>query len=248
VNFRQLRPGLIVAALAVVVAGICLTAATNGTGDPMLEVEIFGGAVLAIWAFIGLRKVLVGRSLAAALEDRSSPGALAGVACRIVNGGGRHAFVLGAIRPQIYIGDELVAALDEDELRAVLIHEEHHLRTLAPLRATALEAWLALVGWVALVRAVLLDRLVDLEQEADAHALRRGVDPSALASALVKADPSVASGASFAAASARRLKTLVAVADGAQPADDARLPYEWLPVAVIAIVALACHTSDLAPF
>jgi hypothetical protein len=227
------------------VAAICLPAATKGTSDPMLAVEVSSLALLAIWAFIGLRKVLLGRRLAAALEDRSSHGALAGVACRIVNGGGRHAFVLGAIKPQIYIGDELVGALDADELRAVLVHEEHHLRTLAPLRAMALEAWLALAGGVARVRTVLLDRLVDLEEEADAHALGRGVDPSALASALVKADPSFALGTSFAASSAHRLRTLVGLADGAEPPHDARVPYEWLPVAVIAIIILGCHVSGL---
>lgn len=244
---RWLRPGVIVATLGVTVAAICLTAAANESGGPMLAVEVSSVAVLPAWAFIALRKVLVGRRLAAALEGRSSPGALAGVACRIVSGGGRHAFVLGAIRPQIYIGDELVAALDEDELRAVLVHEEHHLRTLAPLRATALEAWLALVGWVALARAVLLNRLVDLEAEADAHAIRRGVDPSALASALVKADPSFHLGTSFAASSAHRLRTLVALADGAEPPQDVQVPYEWLPAAVIAIVTLGCLVGGLSP-
>jgi hypothetical protein len=214
----------------------------------MLAVEVFGGVALSMWTVVGVRKMFLGRRLAQALDGRSAPHASAGVACRIVRGGGRRAFVLGAIRPQIYIGDGLVDALDAEELRAVLLHEEHHRRTRAPLRATALEAWLSLVGHAALARTALLDRLTDLEEEADADALRRGADPSALASALVKADPSFAFGSSFAAASAQRLRTLVALADGAEPVDDARLPYEWLPVAAIAIVAFACHLVTLSPF
>jgi hypothetical protein len=94
----------------------------------------------------------------------------------------------------------------------------------------------------------LIDRLVDLEEEADAEALRRGVDPSALASALLKAEPSFVLGTSFAAASAQRLETLVALADGAAPRDDAELPYEWLPVVAVVVVALACHFTGLPSF
>jgi Zn-dependent protease with chaperone function len=141
-----------------------------------------------------------------------------------------------------------MANLDTDELRAVLLHEEHHRRTLAPLRALALEAWLTLAGRAAPARAALLNRLTDLEVEADAAALRWGADPSALASALLKTDVSLAAGASFAAASAERLRTLVALADGAERVDDPRLPYEWLPVAAVAVVALACHVSGLSVF
>jgi hypothetical protein len=245
---HRMRAGAIVAALGAAVSAVCLIAPPTAGGDPMLAAEVFGGAVVSIWTVVGLPQMFRGRRLARALDGRSAPDAPAGVECRIVRGGGRRAFVLGAIRPRIYIGDELMDALDADELRAVLLHEDHHRRTLAPLRATALEAWLTLVGRAALARTALLDRLTDLEVEADAAALRRGADPSALASALVKADPSFAFGSSFAAASAQRLRTLVALADGAEPVDDARLPYEWLPLAAIAIIALTCHMSSLSPF
>jgi hypothetical protein len=216
--------------------------------DPILAVELFGGAVLATWISVGLRKIVIGRRLARVLDSRSVRDSPGGVPCRIVQGGGRRAFVVGTIRPQIYIGDELFEALDADELHAVLLHEEHHRRTLAPLRATALEAWLTLIGRAASARIVLLDRLMDLEIGADADALRRGADPSALASALLKADPSFALGISFATASTQRLRTLVALGNGAEPIDNARLPYEWLPMAAVAVVALACQLAGLLPF
>lgn len=247
-SIRELRPGAIVATVGAAVALVCLAVFPRAGGDPMLLVEGSSVAVLSIWTVVGLREMLRGRRLARALDGRSAPAAAAGVPCRVVRGGGRHAFVLGVIRPRIYVGDELIEALDTDELRAVLLHEDHHRRTLAPLRAAALEAWLTLVGRSAPVRTVLLDRLTDLEEEADAAALLRGADPSALASALVKADSSLALGVSFAAASAQRLRTLVALADGTEHVDEPRLPYEWLPVAIVAIVALACHLSGMSPF
>lgn len=243
-----MRPAVIVATLGSAVAVVCLAAARTSPGDPILALEGFSLAVLSIWSAVGFRVVLRGQRLAHRLNARSAPDLPDGVACRIVHGGGRRAFVLGAIRPQIYVGDELMEHLDAQELRAVLLHEEHHRRTLAPLRAVALEAWLTLLGHVTPARRVLLDRLADLEEEADAAALRRGADASALASALVKTDSSFALGTSFGAASARRLRTLVALADGAQLRDDSRLPYEWLPVAAVAMVALACHVSGLSPF
>jgi Zn-dependent protease with chaperone function len=247
-SIRQMRPAVIVATLGAAVAVICLAAARTSPGDPMLGLEAFSLGVLTIWSAVGLRAVLQGRRLARALNARSAPDVPEGVACRIVQGGGRRAFVLGVIRPQIYLGDELMQRLDAHELRAVLLHEEHHRRTLAPLRAVALEAWLTLLGRVGPARRGLLDRLTDLEEEADAAALRRGADPSALASALVKTDSSFALGTSFGTVSARRLRTLVALADGTELKDDPRLPYEWLPVAAVAIVALACHVSGLSPF
>jgi hypothetical protein len=239
---------MLMVTLGTAVALGCMSATSHAGGDPMFEIELASTTVLLLWAAVAIRATLTGRRLARALDSRSTPAAAAGVPCRIVHGGGRHAFVLGAVRPKIYVGDELLHALEQDELQAVLFHEDHHRRTFAPLRAAALEAWLTLVGRAGIARTALIDRLIDLEEEADAEALRRGVDPSALASALIKAEPSLALGTSFAAGSAHRLRTLVAIADGVAPRDDARLPYEWLPVAAVAVLALACHFTGLPPF
>lgn len=246
-NAHRTRPGMVIATVGAIVAVVCLTATPLAGGDPMLAVEATGAAVLSVWTVVGLRQVVRGRRLARALDGRSTPDAPTGVPCRIVRGGGRRAFVLGALRPKIYVGDALIATLDADELWAVLLHEEHHRRTRAPLRAVGLEAWLALFGRAAPIRNVLLDRLTDLEEDADADALRRGAEASALASALLKADPSFVLGASFVAASAQRLENLVALANGGERVDTPRLPYEWLPIAAIAIVAAACHLTGMSP-
>lgn len=247
-NLRQVRPGLIVVALGAIVAAWCLIAAPLAGADPMLAIELGGTGVLLIWTLVGVRSLWASQRLARALEERCADDSLAGVQCRIVLGGGRQAFVLGAVRPRIYIGDELLESLDADELRAVLLHEEHHRRTRGPLRVASLKAWLALLGRATPIRAILMDRLTDLEEEADADALRRGASASALASALLKADPSLAVGASFAAAADQRLWTLLALAGGEAEIHAPRLPYEWLPLAAIAVVAVACHLSGLSPF
>jgi len=240
-NAHRTGPGTVIATVGAGVAVVCLIAASLAGGYPVLGIEVSGAAVLSVWTVVSLREVIRGRRLARALDEQSAPDAAAGVACRVVPGGGRRAFVLGAIRPRIYVGDALITTLDAGELRAVLLHEEHHRRTRAPLRAVGLQAWLALVGRATPFRNVLVRRLTDLEAEADADALRRGAEASALASALLKADPGFAPGASFSTSSTQRLERLLAIAEGVEPVGSRRLAYEWVPVAVIAIVASACH-------
>ena len=79
------------------------------------------------------------------------------------------------------------------------------------------------------------------------RALRRGVDPATLASALVKADAAPArAGAAFVSAADRRLESLLAAAAGETRIVAPRLPFEWLPPAAVATLALACHLSGLA--
>ncbi|OGN86688.1 MAG: hypothetical protein A2X23_04875 [Chloroflexi bacterium GWC2_73_18] len=241
------HPRLVMVVLGGAIAAYCAIAGQLSRGDPMVALELAGAAMLAAWAVLLARIVWRGRRLARALGARCRDRSLAGVACRIVRGGGRHAFVLGPIRPRIYVGDGMLAALDADELQAVVLHEDHHRRTFAPLRAAALEAWLALVGRWGPLRRPLADRLIDLEEEADAHALRRGVDPATLASALVKADAAPArAGAAFVSAADRRLESLLAAAAGETRIVAPRLPFEWLPPAAVATLALACHLSGLA--
>lgn len=247
-SLRRFRPGLIVVALGTLVAAWCVASAPPAGADPVLAIEIAGGAVVSIWTLVGARSLWRSRGLSRALEERCADDSLAGVQCRIVLGGGRQAFVLGAVRPRIYIGDQLLESLDDEELRAVLLHEEHHRRTRGPLRAAALGAWLALLGQVAPIRAALIERLTDLEEEADADALHRGASASALAGALLKADPRIAPGASFAGQADQRLRTLLALAGGARETEPPALPYEWLPVAALAVIVIACHLTGLSHF
>lgn len=75
------------------------------------------------------------------------------------------------------------------------------------------------------------------------------MSPASLASALVQSDPSLpVSGVAFAAASDRRLRTLLAMADGVEDGTPVRLPYKWLPVAALTAIAVACHATGLTPF
>lgn len=243
------RPAFVLAALGASVATACLVTAELADGDPMMVLEVLGAVALGAWAFVGAGNVLRGRRLARALDAHGVTSVVAGVECRILRGGRRAAFVLGTFRPAIYIGEELVAALDPEELRAVLFHEDHHRRTLAPLRSAALEAWLTLAGRWTPVRALLVGRLAHLEEEADAEALRRGVSPATLASALVKSDVSLmGAGAAFSAASDSRLRNLLDAGAGQAAARAPRLPYEWLPLAAVVIVTVACHIGGLPPF
>ena len=239
-------------ALALALVGlVCVAGVLLPGRDPTVVLEVVVGGVSAAWALVGLRNLIRARRLATALDAHATEAAIGGVTCRIVPGGGRHAFVLGVLRPRIYVGDRLPAEFDPDELRAVLFHEDHHRRTRAPLRAAALEAWLAIFGRVARVRLAIQTRLGDLEALADRHAVANGVSPASLASALVKADPSPGRGASsFASASERRLRHLLALADGSRERVETlplAAPYEWLPLAAGITALVACHVIGL-PF
>lgn len=140
----RVRAAIVIAGVGAFVAILCAATARVSSIDPVAIWEIAGGVALVVWLALMLRGVAAGARLSAALASASQAAVLHGVQCRVVRDGGRHAFVAGAFRPVIFIGDELLLALDADELFAVLQHEEHHRRTFAPLRAAAFEAWLAL--------------------------------------------------------------------------------------------------------
>lgn len=241
------RGGLAIAAIAAVVAAWCLAVARVWPGDPVLVLEIGGTAALAAWSVTWLREVVRGWGLASALRRRSRVVTIDGVTCHLVARGGDHAFVLGAFRPRIYVGDGLVDLLAPDELRAVVLHEEHHRRTRAPARSAALSAWLPILGLWAAARVAVADRLSDLEREADAWAIRAGATPVGLARALVKSDAARDAGVAFGASSDRRLRSLLAHARGIPDDTRARLPYEWLAPGALAVVTLTCHAVGLTP-
>ncbi|MBF8298539.1 MAG: putative family unassigned peptidase, partial [candidate division NC10 bacterium] len=145
---------------------------------------------------------------------------LFGVPCRVSPELGTDALVIGLLRPRVFVGASLLAALADDELEAVVYHEDHHRRTRAPLRAAALGAWLRLLGRSESVRSTVLDRLTDLETLADADAIRRGSSPQSLARALLKGDLSLQPVA-FSYAADRRVERLLDRAAGI-PIDDQR--------------------------
>lgn len=246
----NIRPGA--RARVIAVAGLaalawCAVGSATIGGDPMIAAEAVGVVALVAWAAMLGQRVWLGRRLADELTSVSRPAASAGIAYRLVDLPSSDALVVGTIRPTIFLGRDLLARLDEAELRAVLLHEEHHRRTRAPIRAAALEAWLAIVRPVGRLRAIVAGRLTDLEILADGFALAHGIEPAVLASALVKGAGRPAVGSAFATAADARVAVLLDVAAGRPSRWAGRLPYEWLPLAVGAIVVVACHGSGLTP-
>lgn len=222
--------------------GWCLALGAFLGGDPMLALEIAGGTLAALWAALVVAELARSHRLARALAADARPAVLFGVPIRVTPALGLDAVVAGSIRPRIYVGSAMLAALSGEEMRAVLLHEDHHRRTLAPIRAAALDGWLRLFGRSAKIRGILLDRLADLESLADADAMRRGSSARSLARALLKGDMSLQP-VSFAYAAERRVERLLDHADGIPMEAPGRLPYEWLPVIAVAVATVGCHAG-----
>ena len=244
--------------IAVALVAICLGVPRVTGNDPMLVTDVALLGALVVWALLVGREVLRGRKLGRALMARSTTSDIAGVRCRVVAGAGRQAFVLGAFRPTIYVSERLLVELPSHELRAVVLHEEHHRRTHGPLRASALRALRDLAVLSKSARVSLAERLADLEREADAFAMGLGTSPTTLAAALVSVDATTTGSAAafvehggrgidFGAAGDRRVSALLAAdAGGADPAASVP-PLEWLlPVAGL-VLPLACYLAGLAP-
>lgn len=229
------------ALLGGLLAGLCMVGGWLAGGDPMLVLELGFAVVVAAWA------ARLGVDLwrqHEAMQDLSlmaTPATEGGVRCHVVPELGPRAFVTGWLRPRIFIGDELVAILDRAELAGVLLHEEHHRRTRAPLRAAAATAWLAMFGRIGAVETLVQRRLTDLERAADDEALARGASPAALASALLKVAPiGVPASASYAASSDERIAGLLLRSRGIKvPARS--LPIEWLPPVAGLVTLVVCH-------
>lgn len=226
---------------AIAAAAACAAVGSIVGGDPMAILEVAGGLTFMAWAVVVGMELVRARQAGSTFERYATPAVLHGVACRVTRSLGTDAVVVGALRPRIYVGVHLIDTLSPDELEAVLFHEDHHRRSRAPLRAAALAGWMRLFGRAPAVRGVLLDRLADLETLADADALRRGSTASSLARALLKGEQPLSVPASFSYAANRRVGSLLEHAAGhARPAS-LRLPYEWLPVVMLAVTAVGCH-------
>jgi hypothetical protein len=208
--------------------------------DHVLAFEFSALSIAALWAGLTIRELTTWHRLALSLAADAEHVELFGVRCWLTSGIGADAVVLGPIRPRIFVGRALARALTTDELQAVIYHEDHHRRTFAPIRAAALAAWLRIFGRWTRIRMVVVDRLSQLEVLADADAIRRGSSPASLARALLKGD-ATPQPISFSYAANERVERLLEQAAGVRPDKSERLPYEWLPVALLAIATLGCH-------
>lgn len=237
---RRRTAGLL--AVAVGPLGWCVALGAVLGGDPMLAVEVAGATLVTAWAVLVTRELVRSQWVSWALARHAQEASIHGVPIRVTPALDRDAIVVGAIRPVIYVGAALLATLSDDELRAVMHHEDHHRRTRAPIRAAALGAWLRLLGRSDRVRGVLLDRLSDLETLADMDAIQRGSSPRSLARALLKGEASLQP-VSMAYAAERRVEQLLDRAAGVPLEAADRLPYEWLPVVLLTVATLGCHAG-----
>lgn len=229
-------------ALAAGPLGWCLALGAAVGGDPMLALELAGGLVVGLWAALFAREFVRSRRLSVMLALDSHEARVFGVRCYVTEALRTDAVVVGFITPTIFVGADLVAALSDDEIRAVLFHEDHHRRTRAPIRAAALAAWLRILGRSSRLREAVVGRLSDLEALADADAIARGSTPSSLARALLKGDPSLRP-VSFAYGAGRRVEQLLDRAAGLPVESSGRLPFEWVPVVGLTVAAIACHAA-----
>lgn len=207
----------------------------------MFAMEATIAATIVIWTTFVAFEILAMQRLDRVLARDSHSTTVSGVSCRVSGAIGADAVVVGGLRPVIYIGRDLIGRLTADELEAVVFHEDHHRRTRAPLRAAAIGGWLRLFGRSTFIRGVLLDRLTDLESMADADALRRGSAAGSIARALLKGDSPSGSPSAFSYGANQRIERLLAHVIGNEPPAARRLPYEWLPVAMVAATLIVCH-------
>lgn len=247
ISVDHARPGIIAALVAGAALTWCSAVGVSIGVDPMLLIEIAGIAVLGVWAVSLASDLRRADALRRRLDGMSYARTIDGVDLRVIRGGDVEAFALGVLRPTVYLGDASIHVLDDDELAAVIHHEDHHRRTFAPLRAAGVEAWLRIVWRWSAARGLLSARLAHLESAADAYAIGRGVDPASIASALLKVDRQGAYGTAFSGAADHRIRALVDAAAGRPTADPAALPYEWLPLVIAIAVIVGCHIGEVSP-
>lgn len=231
------RSALLVAAAA----AVCFAASAATQGDPLFLVETVGVAAVVVWMVMVV--VLIGRTAALAreLSGAAVRCSFAGVECRLIPGSRPRAFVAGVRRPSVFVTTGAIAALTPDELRAVVLHEAHHARTLAPVRAALVDAWYGAGRCVPWLGAMLAARLAAIEIDADRFALSGGVARRHLASALVKLEASPGS-VGFNGGGDGRLQALLD--EAAVPAPTA--PVEWLPLLVVVGLGVGCRLAGTA--
>jgi len=116
--------------------------------------------VLALGALGLLAVAIGGRSLLRALRaERRLLRALTPVAgpehgpgVRVFAGHEPVAFCAGLLRPRVYVSTGLIAILGDEQLAAVLAHEQHHRRTRDPLRLAVVQAGARALFFVPVLR------------------------------------------------------------------------------------------------
>lgn len=226
---------------------LALTAAcaaiADATGqDPTLGFELAGAAMAAAWLLHIGRRLRQAGAASGQLAGESREAAVDGTLVRLLDTNEPAALVHGMLRPRIYLSPALVRSLDPAELRGVLLHEQHHRTTRAPLRGAALEALECTLGWLPPVRRSVQSRLAALEIEADAAAVAAGIPPATLASALLKCEATAALAApGFATAAEIRMAELVAWGRTQRATPRPSVPLEWAAPSAGMVALAVCH-------
>ena len=93
------------------------------------------------------------------------------------------AFCAGALRPRVLLSEGLVRTIADEELDAILLHEQDHLRRFEPLVRAAYDAAAHVFFYVPLLRWWSRKRIEDAELRADRAALDK-LGPRPVAAAL----------------------------------------------------------------
>ncbi|MEZ4766924.1 MAG: M56 family metallopeptidase [Caldilineales bacterium] len=116
-----------------------------------------------------------------ALDDLAGELGL-GANLRLVDDEAAYTFTQGLLRPQVWMSTGLLALLDASELRAVLVHERHHLHQRDPLRVLFSRSLAEALFFLPLAASLRDTYLAAKEVEADQASAADNV----LASALLK--------------------------------------------------------------
>lgn len=232
---------VIPAGLAVVaaIAGCLVVPQSIGHGT----VHAIFGAIIVVAAVVGATFLVHARRhhlLAKGMAALARSGTLAGELVEFVPGL-PSPVVAGLWAPQIFCGQDLRDQLDNEELKAVILHERHHQLDRAPLRMVAISALSLLAGLLASGRALLERERARIEIAADHYAIAGGASRSAIAGALLKLSeaPALGGAPGFAGAADLRIRALL----GEQTGLDRYPP----PAAVVAVGLLlaACLVAYL---
>src|SRR5207248_2087576 len=118
------------------------------------------------------------------------------------------AFCTGALRPVIVVSDGLAGRLQDDELDAVLLHEQQHVRDREPLVRAACEAAAGMLFFVPIARWWAQRRTEEAELRADRSAVSQ-VGRGPVAAALCTLDVAIPSEAAFAGVATLRVAQLL---------------------------------------
>ena len=178
----------------IVIAGVRFTYPTvNVAAALLLALAAVGAAVIAIALRASWRQL---RDYRRFVRGIAVLGPLPGhPRITVIDDPAPHAFCAGYLRPSIYVSTGALAILSDDELAAVLAHEDHHRTLRDPLRLASSRILSQALFFLPALPS-LGDRYRALaEERADDAAVRAGGETGPLASALLAFDAAAPAGA-----------------------------------------------------